>query len=107
MKAKQEDLVREREKQLAANLIEAQKWQSLYNDCIIDFYCRRDEKKSRLKRKREKVEAQVLSFAGDDDECKDEEIESVQVKKKKVGKDPNVDTSFLPDRDREVCSRIA
>ena len=46
----------------------------------------------------------MLSFAGDD-ECEDEEeAESVfQLKKKKVGKDPNVDTSFLPDRDREVC----
>ena len=51
------------------------------------------------------MEAQVLSFA-DDDECEDEEAESVfvQPKKKKVGKDPNVDTSFLPDRDREVCN---
>ena len=69
-------------------------------------YCRQDEKKSRLKRKKEKVEAQVLSFAGDD-ECEDEEMERVvQLKKKRVGKDPNVDTSFLPDRDREVCKVI-
>lgn len=44
----------------------------------------------------------MLSFAGDG-ECEDEEAESVvQLKKRKVGKDPNVDTSFLPDRDREV-----
>lgn len=26
----------------------------------------------------------------------------VPVKKKKLGKNPDVDTSFLPDRDREV-----
>ena len=46
----------------------------------------------------------MLSFGGGD-ECEDEETESVfLLKKKKVGKDPNVDTSFLPDRDREVCS---
>ena len=57
-----------------------------------------------MKKKREKVEAQVLSFAGD--ECEDEEAESVvQLKKRKVGKDPNVDTSFLPDRDREVSHK--
>ena len=48
----------------------------------------------------------MLSFAGDD-ECEDEEIERVvELKKKRVGKDPNVDTSFLPDRDREVCRAI-
>ena len=46
----------------------------------------------------------MLSFAGD--ECEDEEAESVvQLKKRKVGKDPNVDTSFLPDRDREVSHK--
>jgi len=55
-----------------------------------------------LKRKKDKLEARVLSF-GDEDEHEEEEI-ITQVKKKKVGKNPNVDTSFLPDRDREVCS---
>ena len=28
---------------------------------------------------------------------------SVVAKKKKISKNPDVDTSFLPDRDREVC----
>lgn len=70
-------------------------------------WCRRDEKKSRLRKKREKVEAQVLSFAGDELDEDEEAVEStIQVKKKKVGKDPNVDTSFLPDRDREVCGEV-
>ncbi|XP_065912525.1 protein FAM50A-like isoform X2 [Dysidea avara] len=89
MKAKQEDLVREREKQLAANQIEAEK---------------RAERKSRLKRKKDKLEARVLSFGDEEDEHEEEEV-IIQIKKKKVGKNPTVDTSFLPDRDREEKER--
>jgi len=66
---------------------------------------RRAERKSRLKRKKDKLEARVLSF-GDEEENEEEEEVVTQVKKKKVGKNPNVDTSFLPDRDREVCSSL-
>jgi len=66
--------------------------------CILH---RRAERKSRLKRKKDKLEARVLSF-GDEDEHEEDEV-TTQVKKKKVGKNPDVDTSFLPDRDREVC----
>jgi len=83
-------------------------WSGLQDHCpysiiILHSVCiyRRAERKSRLKRKKDKLEARVLSF-GDEDEHEEEEI-ITQVKKKKVGKNPNVDTSFLPDRDREVC----
>lgn len=60
-------------------------------------------KKARL------VTKQVLSFADDDEEDEEENgwnddggKASPPPKKKKFGKDPTVDTSFLPDREREV-----
>ena len=69
------------------------------------FLRRRAERKSRLKRKKDKLEARVLSFGDEEDEHEEEEV-IIQIKKKKVGKNPTVDTSFLPDRDREVCDSL-
>lgn len=56
-------------------------------------------------RKRKKKNAKIkakLSFAEDqeDDDVESEKIVKV-VKKPKLGKDPGIDTSFLPDRERE------
>lgn len=39
----------------------------------------------------------VLSFAFDEEE----EEELVEIPKKRMGMDPSVDTTFLPDKDRE------
>lgn len=45
-----------------------------------------------------------MSFTLEEDECEDEESKEVDdetVPVKKIKKDPTVDTSFLPDRERE------
>lgn len=41
----------------------------------------------------------------DDDNNKEEKDETPVFKKSKFGKDPNIDTSFLPDREREEEER--
>ncbi|VDH94586.1 protein FAM50A-A-like [Mytilus galloprovincialis] len=94
MKAKQEDIVKKREKQLAKKNAEAQ---------LI-------EKQKEDRKKKEKLKIANLSFVMNEDEDEDEEEEEEEVieipkadtgKKKRLGKNPDVDTSFLPDRDRE------
>jgi protein FAM50 len=71
----------------------------------------RDEQKKVKKRK--KVTKSTLSFAMDDAEGDngeeqtgvDDESDGRPVKKSKSRKNPNVDTSFLPDREREEQER--
>ncbi|XP_066283153.1 protein FAM50A-like isoform X8 [Branchiostoma lanceolatum] len=108
MKKKQEILVKEREKDLAKKRAE-----------VLE---RKEEKKERRERARKQAQLSQLSFAVDgeeeeeeeeeegDDDDEEEEEEEIQpaslfpvavFKKKKLGKNPDVDTSFLPDRDRE------
>ncbi|XP_029785581.1 protein FAM50A [Suricata suricatta] len=99
MKAKQEALVKEREKQLA------KKEQSKELQLKLEKL-REKERKKEAKRK-----ISSLSFtleeeeeAGDEEEEEAEEElerEEITTKKRKLGKNPDVDTSFLPDRDRE------
>ncbi|KAL5007924.1 hypothetical protein ScPMuIL_013505 [Solemya velum] len=95
MRAKQEDVVRRREAQLAKKDTEA----------------RLMEKRKQEKKKKEKMKIAALSFAFDDDEeegeDEDEDGEESEEEdilfqgKRRFGKNPDVDTSFLPDRDRE------
>lgn len=54
-------------------------------------------------KKQSLVKKSKLSF--DDDDEEEAAVEPVRVKKVKLGKDPNVDTSFLPDREREEQER--
>ncbi|XP_072812087.1 protein FAM50A isoform X4 [Vicugna pacos] len=101
MKAKQQALVKEREKQLA------KKEQSKELQLKLEKL-REKERKKEAKRK-----ISSLSFtleeeeeAGEEEEevvMYEEELEREEVttKKRKLGKNPDVDTSFLPDRDRE------
>ncbi|KAF9526987.1 XAP5, circadian clock regulator-domain-containing protein [Crepidotus variabilis] len=67
-------------------------------------------------KKRKKTAKAKLSFAMEDEEGGDEEPEDLKanddeddeeprVKRSKLKKNPNVDTSFLPDRDREEAER--
>ena len=77
----------------------------------------RDEKKKVKKRK--KAAKATLSFAMDDDGDVDssststpapgngtnDEEDTPAAKRAKFGKNPNVDTSFLPDREREEAER--
>ncbi|KAM6151646.1 protein FAM50A [Rhynchocyon petersi] len=101
MKAKQEALVKEREKQLA------KKEQSKELQLKLEKL-REKERKKEAKRK-----ISSLSFTLEEEEegaeeeeevaMYEEELEREEVitKKRKLGKNPDVDTSFLPDRDRE------
>ncbi|EFA05839.1 protein FAM50 homolog [Tribolium castaneum] len=100
MKAKQENIVKEREKKLAQKQAEKER-----------------EKQRQLEAKlaeknKQKKQIQALSFNLDEEECDDEseevdnkpwkrEAEDAPKITKKIKKDPNVDTSFLPDRERE------
>ena len=52
-----------------------------------------------VKKKKRKKEIKKLSF-----DCDDEQ-ECFEVKKKKIGKNPDVNTSFLPDKDREALEQ--
>ncbi|XP_003384969.1 PREDICTED: protein FAM50A-like [Amphimedon queenslandica] len=100
MKMKRELLIQERKKKLAAAVSEENKQDSL------------DGKKGEKRKLKAKP---VLSFdvEEDEDEEREEEEEEEQVEKEEApptfkrkkyshfGKNPTVDTSFLPDRDRE------
>lgn len=73
----------------------------------------RDEQKKVKKRK--KIAKSTLSFATEDDDADDSEETSSKprkgdpedrpIKRAKSRKNPNVDTSFLPDREREEAER--
>lgn len=101
MKAKQEDVVKEREKELARKKKEQEK---LLKKEI-------EAKQAKKKEQREKIAK--LSFCPDDEEEEededdyDEEVAEADDFEKEVGKElkmvknPDVDTSFLPDRERE------
>ncbi|XP_053552042.1 protein FAM50A [Bombina bombina] len=105
MKAKQEALVKEREKQLAKK------------EQFKDLQLKLEKQRERERKKEQKRKIASLSFNldedeeeededddEDDDEMEDDEDiikEELPKKKKKLGKNPDVDTSFLPDRDRE------
>uniref|UniRef100_A0A3P9I7L6 Family with sequence similarity 50 member A n=1 Tax=Oryzias latipes TaxID=8090 RepID=A0A3P9I7L6_ORYLA len=82
MKAKQEALVKEREKQLA------KKEQSK------ELQLKLEKQKERKRKEEQKRKIASLSFNPEEEEEDTEEEE-------KLGKNPDVDTSFLPDRDRE------
>jgi len=91
MKAKRDVLVREHEKQLAAQLKSDSDGESK----------KKKDKKSKLK------PSSALSFNLDEEEGDDDSEPVVPLKKKKLGKNPDVDTSFLPDRERETGDRKA
>ncbi|KAG7239869.1 hypothetical protein INR49_030603 [Caranx melampygus] len=93
MKAKQEALVKEREKQLA------KKEQSK------ELQLKLEKQKEKKRKEEQKRKIASLSFNPEDEEEEEEENEEEEQDyvpaKKKLGKNPDVDTSFLPDRDRE------
>lgn len=99
MKAKQEDIVREREKKLAQKLEEKDK------EKLRALEAKQAEKN------KQKRQIQALSFTLDDEEdnvnndydsdSQEKWREKVSLPKKKIKKNPDVDTSFLPDRERE------
>lgn len=90
MKAKREDLVREHEKHLAAKLKSEEP---------------EGESKKKKQKKIKAKTSSALSFNLDDEEVDEDSEPVVPLKKKKPGKNPDVDTSFLPDREREEMER--
>ncbi|KAM7432947.1 Protein fam50a [Porites harrisoni] len=90
MKAKREDLVREHEKQLAAKLKSEES---------------EGESKKKKQKKIKAKTSSALSFNLDDEEVDEDSEPVVPLKKRKPGKNPDVDTSFLPDREREEMER--
>lgn len=118
MRARQEDVVKERERQLAQKQKEK------------EFLRQQEIEAKRRKKEQQKRQIASLSFSIDENEEEDKEEEEEDekdmdnydqiltdedsqesktnpetdepvVKKKKIGKNPNVDTSFLPDKERE------
>ncbi|XP_057269492.1 protein FAM50A, partial [Pezoporus wallicus] len=108
MKAKQEALVKEREKQLAKREQSRELQRKLERQ-------RERERKQEAKRKicslsfsleepdEEEEEEEEEGTAGGGGEEEEPEVAPEEPpKRRKLGKNPDVDTSFLPDRDREV-----
>lgn len=101
MKAKQENIVKERERKLAQK--EREKEQEKERALAA----------KQAEKNKQKRQIQALSFNLDDeeqDEISDDEVTEISVKStniqyehvtKKIKKNPDVDTSFLPDRERE------
>jgi protein FAM50 len=58
------------------------------------------------KKKKKKKKKDVLSFDMDDEGDDDADLLSPTTGKPKFGKNPNVDTSFLPDQEREEADRL-
>uniref|UniRef100_A0A672U4N6 Family with sequence similarity 50 member B n=1 Tax=Strigops habroptila TaxID=2489341 RepID=A0A672U4N6_STRHB len=92
MKAKQEALVKEREKQLAKR------------EQSRELQMKLERQRERERKQEAKRKICSLSFSLEEDpEREGEAFEGgvLPPKKRKLGKNPDVDTSFLPDRDRE------
>ncbi|XP_058678379.1 protein FAM50A [Ammospiza nelsoni] len=91
MKAKQEALVKEREKQLAKREQSRE----------LQLQLERQRERQRRREAQRKISSLSFSLGSDEDEEQGEEAPEEAPKKRKLGKNPDVDTSFLPDRDRE------
>ncbi|CAM1297464.1 FAM50A (predicted) [Pycnogonum litorale] len=95
MKAKQETMLNEREKQIAMK-----KHQK-------ELEKEREIQAKKAKKRKQQQQIASLSFNPDadepdeDDDTDDVEKQNIETAKKKVSKNPDVDTSFLPDRQRE------
>ncbi|KAM6995843.1 LOW QUALITY PROTEIN: protein FAM50A [Passerculus sandwichensis] len=89
MKAKQEALVKEREKQLAKREQSRE----------LQLQLERQRERQRRQEAQRKISSLSFSLGGEEEE-EEEEAPEEAPKKRKLGK-PDVDTSFLPDRDRE------
>ena len=92
MKSRQENAVKEREMQLARKNREEER------------KLKKEEKAKEKAKKKQNQQIKKLSFGCDDleEELEDEEEEEEEALcKKRFGKNPDVDTSFLPDVERD------
>eukprot|EP01094_Clydonella_sp_ATCC50884_P029444 TRINITY_DN9221_c0_g1_i2.p1 TRINITY_DN9221_c0_g1~~TRINITY_DN9221_c0_g1_i2.p1 ORF type:complete len:254 (+),score=81.79 TRINITY_DN9221_c0_g1_i2:149-910(+) len=69
----------------------------------------KESKKKKKKKRKRNVDVAKLSFGDDADEGEDttsaKDEDEARRKRRKFGKDPTVDTSFLPDQEREQFER--
>jgi len=97
MKAKQEDVVKEREKKLARKQREEESRREREEE----------EMKQQKKEHKQKIAKLSFDFGEDDDEEEEDDDEEDDAKEEekedevKMTKNPHIDTSFLPDRMRE------
>ncbi|XP_065210599.1 protein FAM50 homolog isoform X2 [Planococcus citri] len=103
MKAKQENIMKEREKKLAQKQLEKEK----------EKLRQLEAKQAEKNKQKQQIQALSFSLDGDDEENEEDTFQSIKteikpkeedeflVPKKKIKKNPDVDTSFLPDRERE------
>ncbi|XP_014117330.1 PREDICTED: protein FAM50A, partial [Pseudopodoces humilis] len=89
MKAKQEALVKEREKQLAKR------------EQSRELQLKLERQRERQRKQEAQRKISSLSFSLGDEEEEEDGEEAEGGAGGKLGKNPDVDTSFLPDRDRE------
>lgn len=66
-------------------------------DAVITGRKGEEEKNKKKETDTKPIQKRILSFNPDDEE----EDDSPPIPKKRVGMDPTVDTSFLPDKERE------
>ncbi|XP_073973982.1 protein FAM50 homolog [Rhodnius prolixus] len=92
MKAKQENIVKERERKLAQKQAEREREQQRQLEA----------KQAEKNRQIQQIQSLSFSLNGDNEEDENEdEEEEICIPTKKIRKNPDVDTSFLPDRERE------
>jgi len=95
MKAKQENIVKERERKLAQKQLEKEREQQRQLEA----------KQAEKNRQKQQIQALSVDLEGDEEEESEEEEEEEEKEEmpvvKKIRKNPDVDTSFLPDRERE------
>lgn len=99
MKAKQETIVQERERKLA------QKEKDKHSEKMKVLEAKEAEKS----KQRKQIQALSFNMCEDEEEEQEDEDDNLsdtkwidkEPSKKKIRKNPNVDTSFLPDRERE------
>ena len=98
MKAKQENIVKERERKLAQK--EREKEQEKER-ALAAKQAEKNKQKKQIQALSFNLEEDEVELSDEEPELKEEQIKDGEPEIKKIKKNPDVDTSFLPDRERE------
>lgn len=98
MKAKQENIVKERERKLAQK--EREKEQEKER-ALAAKQAEKNKQKKQIQALSFNLEEDEVELSDEEPEVKEEQIKDGEPEIKKIKKNPDVDTSFLPDRERE------
>ncbi|XP_076666198.1 protein FAM50 homolog [Andrena cerasifolii] len=98
MKAKQENIVKERERKLAQK--EREKEQEKER-ALAAKQAEKNKQKKQIQALSFNLEEDEVEHSDEELEVKEEQIKDCEPEIKKIKKNPDVDTSFLPDRERE------